>query len=134
MKTAANTSTNTAAQAPTCPTGGSIPAAVLEQAAGVLKVLAHPHRLRIVELLLAEQLSVGELADTLGLAAAAVSQHLNHMKAHGILGVERRGRIAYYHVTNPNACHVIECIQRHGHGRSGATDTPAHAAPSAKTK
>lgn len=86
---------------------------MLEESARVLRVLAHPHRLKFVELLMAGRLSVGELADAVDLAPAAVSQHLNHMRAHGILGVERDGRTAYYRVENPNAINVIQCIHKH---------------------
>jgi DNA-binding transcriptional ArsR family regulator len=101
--------------------------AVLEHAAGVLRVLAHPARLRIVELLMQQRHSVGELADQLELPQNAVSQHLSHMKLSGILGVERVGRSAYYYVDNPNACHVIECIRQHGHGRGGlSSETSDH--------
>ncbi len=88
----------------------------LEACAQVLRVLAHPHRLKIVELLMGRQLSVGELAEELELAPSAVSQHLNHMRAHGILGVERDGRTAYYRVENPSAENVIDCIRKHGQG------------------
>lgn len=90
--------------------------AVLEQAAAVLKVLAHPHRLKMVELLSRRRYSVGELAEQLQLAPNAVSQHLNQMKDRGILSVEREGRTAYYRVTNPNAGNVIRCIREHGSG------------------
>ncbi len=90
---------------------------VLQQAADVLKVLAHPHRLKLIELLMVRKHSVGELADELGLAANAVSQHLNQMRAHRILDVERVGRTAYYKVVNPNAANVIRCIRKHGHGQ-----------------
>ena len=87
---------------------------LLEASAEVLRVLAHPHRLKFVELLMSDRLSVGELAQQVGLAPNAVSQHLNHMRAHGILGVEREGRTAYYRVVNPNAINVIQCIHKHG--------------------
>ncbi len=91
--------------------------AVLEQTAAVLRVLAHPHRLKIVELLMGRgKLRVGDLAEALQLAPSAVSQHLSHMRAHQILSVRREGRAAYYFVNNPNATHVIECIRKHGCG------------------
>jgi DNA-binding transcriptional ArsR family regulator len=90
---------------------------VLEQAAAVLRVMAHPHRLKIVELLMARKHSVGELAEEMSLAPNAVSQHLNQMKAHRILEVDREGRTAYYRVVNPNAKNLIRCIARHGHGQ-----------------
>ena len=91
---------------------------VLDHAAGVLRVLAHPHRLRIVETLLSERLTVGELSRHVGLAQHATSQHLNHMRAHGILNPERHGRAVYYRVISPNARNVIHCIRRHEPGRS----------------
>lgn len=90
---------------------------VLEQAAGVLRVMAHPHRLKMLELLMREKHSVGELAEALEMAPSAVSQHLNQMKAHRILDVDRQGRTAYYRVINPNAKNLIRCIARHGHGQ-----------------
>lgn len=93
-----------------------VPLEALEEAARVLRVLAHPHRLKFVELLMGGRLSVGELAAAVGLAPHAVSQHLSHMRAHGILDVEREGRTAYYRVDNPNAVNVIECIRKHGKG------------------
>lgn len=90
---------------------------VLEQAASVLRVLAHPHRLKIVELLCNQRYAVGELAEQLDLPPNAVSQHLNQMKDRGILEVTRDGRTAYYKVVNPNAKNVITCIRRHGCGK-----------------
>ena len=86
----------------------------LEESARVLRVLAHPHRLKFVELLMAGRLSVGELAEEVDLAPSAVSQHLNNMRAHGILGVEREGRTAYYRVVHPSAINMIKCIHKHG--------------------
>lgn len=95
-------------------TAPAIPMQVLEHAAATLRVLAHPHRLKITELLVTGRLSVGELADKLDLPAPAVSQHLNHMRAHRILACERQGRSAYYRVINPSATMLIECIRKHG--------------------
>lgn len=92
-----------------------LPEAVLEKAATALKVLAHPHRLRMVELLLRQRHSVGELAEATGLPAAAVSQHLSKMRAHGLLDVEHQGRLAYYQVVHPSARNCIACLQEHRH-------------------
>lgn len=93
-----------------------IPQDTLERCARALRVLAHPDRLRIVELLQQGRLTVGELAQELGLPHSAVSQHLNHMKAHGLLSSLRRGRVVYYRVASPHAVTVINCIRRHGAG------------------
>jgi len=91
----------------------AIPVEVLERTAAVLRVLGHPHRLRIVELLAGKKLTVGELAAAVGIAPNACSQHLNIMKAHGILSSDRDGKSIYYHVDNPNALSVLDCIRRH---------------------
>lgn len=81
--------------------------------AAALRVLAHPHRLRIVELLEDGDLSVGELASELGIPPAACSQHLNLMRAHGLLSCRREGKVAYYQVAHPHARNVIHCIREH---------------------
>ena len=91
----------------------AIPMEVLENIAGALRVLAHPHRLKIVELLMENGLSVGELASELGIPPSACSQHLNLMRAHGLLASSRDGKAVYYRVDNPSAANVISCIREH---------------------
>jgi len=85
----------------------------LDRVAAALRVLAHPHRLKMVELLDGRRLSVGELAKALDLPPAACSQHLNRMRAHGLLRAVRRGRTVHYAIANPSARNVIQCIRRH---------------------
>ena len=86
---------------------------VLDRAAALLKVLAHPHRLRIVELLSQRAMPVGELAVELRIAPHACSQHLDLMKAHGLLTRRRCGRMVYYLVAEPTALKVIDCVREH---------------------
>jgi DNA-binding transcriptional ArsR family regulator len=86
---------------------------VLERAASVLRVLAHPHRLKMVELLTGKELTVGALAEAVGIAPAACSQHLNLMRAHGVLDRTRDGKRIHYTVVNPNAFAVLDCIRKH---------------------
>jgi DNA-binding transcriptional ArsR family regulator len=90
-----------------------IPIEHLEKAVEVLRVLAHPHRLRICDLLLARRMSVGELAEDLQIPSNAVSQHLNLMKAHGILDRERDGKTVYYRVVDQRPCWLLDCIRGH---------------------
>lgn len=97
-----------------------IPAETLESAATVLRVLAHPQRLKLVELLLQRPVSVGELAEAVGLAPAAVSQHLNNMRAHGIVESRRNGRRVHYEVVNANARQLIKCLRQYGDGCGAA--------------
>lgn len=90
-----------------------IPMAVLDRVSAALRVLAHPHRLKAVELLCDHELSVGELAERMELPPAACSQHLNLMRAHGLLKASRRGREVIYQVCNSSARNVIDCIRTH---------------------
>jgi DNA-binding transcriptional ArsR family regulator len=93
-----------------------IPLETLESAAAVLRVLAHPQRLRMVELLLDGPRAVGQLAQAVGLAPAAVSQHLNNMRAHGIVDCHRVGHQVHYQVVNANAKQLIKCLRQYGDG------------------
>ncbi len=89
----------------------------LDRAAAVLRVLAHPVRLRIVDRLLAGPVHVSQLADELDLPQAVVSQHLSQMRAHEIVQQRRESRRVFYEVINPHAEHLLECIRKHGDGR-----------------
>lgn len=89
-----------------------LPPDVLLHCADALKVLAHPIRLRLVEVLAAKRLSVGELAEQVAKPQAEVSQHLSKMRAAGLVSVEREARNAYYRVTNPACIAVLDCIRK----------------------
>lgn len=91
-----------------------IPMERLEQAATVLRLLAHPHRLRICELLSSDRMPVGALAEHLGIHCNTASQHLNMMKAFGILASEREGKEVFYRVVDPRPNWLLECIRGHG--------------------
>jgi ArsR family transcriptional regulator len=51
------------------------------------------------------------LAERLGLPQAAVSQHLNLMKARGLLISERQGRSVHYKVLHPQCAQILSCIR-----------------------
>ena len=61
----------------------------IERAAEVLKTVAHPLRLRIVELLESGEKSVTELKELLGVTQPLTSQHLSQMRMRGVLGSRR---------------------------------------------
>lgn len=83
----------------------------LEEAAECLKVLAHPHRLRIVQMLLRGQYSVGELAEACEIPSAMASEHLRLMQRCGFLGSRREGRNTYYEVKEPHLANIMSCIE-----------------------
>jgi len=84
----------------------------IERAAEVLKTVAHPLRLRIVELLESGEKSVNELKDLLGVTQPLTSQHLSQMRMRGVLGSRRKGTLVYYSIANPDVVKIIHCIRR----------------------
>lgn len=85
----------------------------LEAVSECLKIVAHPARLRLVDLLLAEDLTVGELAARLDLPQPVVSGHLRRLQAHRLLAPVRRGKNVYYHVTADVLVDLCACIHSH---------------------
>ena len=83
----------------------------LTQAAECLKTLAHPHRLRIVQLLLRGRYTVGELAQECDIPSHMASEHLRLMQRCGFLSSEKEGRRTYYQVTEPHLSELMSCIE-----------------------
>ena len=87
------------------------PHAKLKEAAECLRVLAHPHRLRMVQMLLQGRYSVGELAEACGIKRHIASEHLRLMQHCGFLASEQEGRNVYYRVTEPHLEQILACIE-----------------------
>ena len=83
----------------------------LAQAAECLKTLAHPHRLRIVQMLLRGRYTVGELAADCGIPSHMASEHLRLMQRCGFLTSEKEGRSAYYQIAEPHLADLMACIE-----------------------
>ncbi len=89
----------------------------LEQAAECLKTLAHPHRLRILQMLLRGQYTVGELAEACGIPSHMASEHLRLMQRCRLLSPKKDGRKAYYQIVEPHLENIMACIEeRFGKG------------------
>jgi DNA-binding transcriptional ArsR family regulator len=83
----------------------------LQQAAECLRILAHPHRLRIVQMLLRGEFTVGELAQACALPSAMASEHLRLMQRCGFLHSARNGRRVYYRVAEPQLKKILNCVE-----------------------
>ena len=81
------------------------------EAAECLKTLAHPVRLRIVQLLLHGRYTVGELAEDCGIQDNVGSDHLRLLQRCGFLTSERKGRKVYYQVAEPHLEKLMACIE-----------------------
>ena len=83
----------------------------LEEAAECLRILAHPHRLRMIQMLLQGEYTVGELAEACELPSAMASEHLRLMQRCGFLHSEKDGRRVYYGVADPHLADILKCIE-----------------------
>lgn len=90
-----------------------LPAEFLETMAGVLRVLAHPYRLRIVERLDLRGPAPGhQLLAELGGAQGALSQHVAKLRQAGVIRAERRGREIWFALASPAALTILNCMRR----------------------
>ena len=87
---------------------------VLERVAGMLRLLAHPQRLQVIEFLedLEDGAPVKDIMEHVALPHAATSQHLNQMKRVGLLRSERNGKEVRYFIRDPRALTILGCIRK----------------------
>lgn len=79
-----------------------------ELKAGLFKGLAHPHRIRILELLAAhEEQTVSELQADVGLEASHLSQHLAVLRRHHLVTSERRSSHVHYRLSHPEVADLL---------------------------
>ena len=74
----------------------------------VLKALGEMNRLRIMRLLLKEQLGVNEITRRLRMPQYNVSKHLRVLREAGLLDVEKEGKQRLYRVANELKRHLAE--------------------------
>ena len=67
----------------------------------LFRALAHPQRIRILEVLTAGEHTVHELQDELGLEQPVVSQHLAALRARDLVSVRRDRTLAHYSLRSP---------------------------------
>ena len=82
-----------------------------EEAAQLLKALANPQRLRLLCLLAAGELSVGQLNEALpDLSQSALSQHLAKLRDEGLVRTRREAQSIWYALEPGPAERVIETL------------------------
>ena len=94
------------------------PLEALALAAECLKTLAHPHRLRMVQMLLQGKYTVGELADACDIPSHMASEHLRLMQRCGFLSNEKEGRNVYYRIAETHLASIMNCIEARFGGMS----------------
>ena len=101
---------------PMKPLHSRIEAQQLDRAAAMLKVLSHPKRLAIVDLLgktkgKDSQMSVTDIYQALDLPQAIASQHLITLKDRGVLKSSKVGTKIYYSLAVPQLLKVIDTLE-----------------------
>ena len=83
-----------------------------EARAQVIKALAHPSRLFIVdELSRTSQRCVCELTEMIGADMSTVSKHLSILKNAGLVEDEKRGNQVYYRLRVPCIMDFFQCVE-----------------------
>jgi DNA-binding transcriptional ArsR family regulator len=82
-----------------------------EARARIIKAMAHPARLMVVEELSRRERCVRELADMVGSDISTVSKHLSVLKNAGIVRDEKRGTSVYYILRTPCVLNFLSCVE-----------------------
>ncbi len=79
--------------------------------AALLKALANPRRLMVL-CKLAEhgELTVGALAEEVGLGQSALSQHLAKMRAEGLVAFRRERQALWYRIADPRCERLLATL------------------------
>jgi ArsR family transcriptional regulator len=85
----------------------------LEPAAKVLRALAHPLRLGVVQCLRSGELTVTQLYGKLGCSQSMMSQQLGILEAHGLIRSRKEGTVKYCALRNPDFLKLFSCMRHH---------------------
>jgi len=79
--------------------------------AAILKALAHPSRLLIVEKLSEKPYCVCELTAMIGADTSTVSKHLSILRNAGIISDRKQGTSVYYSLEAPCLLRLLACVE-----------------------
>ena len=82
-----------------------------EARARIIKAMAHPSRLFIVDELSRQKRCVQELTEMIGADVSTVSKHLSVLKNAGIVQDEKRGAQVYYSLKVPCVLNFFSCVE-----------------------
>ena len=82
-----------------------------EAQAQIVKAMAHPTRLFIVDTLSQSELSVREITEKVGADMSTISKHLAILKGVGILEDRKQNNQVFYRLRLPCATGFFRCVQ-----------------------
>lgn len=83
-----------------------------EARAEVLKAMAHPARLLMLDVLSRQELCVRDLTDLLELDQSTVSKHLALLRTVGLVALRKEGSTSYYRSTCCCLEGFMDCIEK----------------------
>lgn len=86
----------------------------LQHGARLLKVLAHPVKLEILQLLGEDNsMDVSSLCESIGSSCeiSMMSHHLSKMKDNGILESDKQGKQVFYKVADASILKLLSCLE-----------------------
>ena len=83
----------------------------LEARAAVMKAMAHPTRLFIIDELSRQERCVCELTKMIGADMSTVSRHLALLRGAGIIDDEKRGAQVFYKLQMPCILNFFDCVE-----------------------
>lgn len=81
-----------------------------DQAARLLKIISHPHRLMILCALLEGKKNVTELTEIVGISQTAMSNHLARLRSAHIVDFVRYHRSLVYELVSPDTVRIIDTL------------------------
>src|SRR5215204_3124253 len=87
-------------------------APIFEIKAELFRALAHPARVRALEVLAEGERSVGELAATVGLEASHLSQQLGILRRAGLVTTRKERSTVYYTIRDPLLVELLAAARR----------------------
>jgi len=84
-----------------------------EVAAQVLKALAHPIRLGVIELLEDGEKTSTQLFEELGCSQSMMSQQLKILNQQGLVSIRKEGAQKYYSLKNTDFLQLFDCMHKH---------------------
>ena len=89
----------------------------IERSAEILKSLANPARLRLVNILVGGERTVSQLCELSGMKQSMVSQQLKNLRLNGIVERRKEYSRAYYRLKEKNVIIMLNCLGKCGCSR-----------------
>jgi DNA-binding transcriptional ArsR family regulator len=81
-----------------------------QKRAEFLNIMANAQRLKMLTTLSDGEISVGPLAEKLGMSQSALSQHLGKLRASDMVSTRREAQTVYYSVKSENVAVVLAML------------------------